>query len=268
MNEIQQHYNEIDEKDRLGLGLGLLEKERTQQIITRYLGKSSSKILDVGGAAGVYAFWLASMGHEVSLIDPSEKHIQQAISINDQTKNKLASIAVGDARDLCKHENETFDCILFLGPLYHLIIKEDRLRALNECFRVLKKGGLLFAAGINRYASLYDGLSQGLIDDPNFISIMKQDLLNGQHRNPSNHPGYFTTAVFQLPVEMELEIKEAKFSLIKTLPVEGPLWFVNSFEDRWAEAEKRSKLLYMLESLEDNSIGLLLTLHYIAVARK
>jgi hypothetical protein len=37
MKEILQHYTEIKEKDRLETGLGQLEKERTKQIINRYL---------------------------------------------------------------------------------------------------------------------------------------------------------------------------------------------------------------------------------------
>ena len=268
MEEIQHHYNLISEKDRLSSGIGLLEKERTQEIINRYLEKKNAVILDIGGAAGVYSFWLASQGHIVHLIDASAKHIEQARKINERGEEKLQSISVGDARKLDQFPEESVDVILLLGPLYHLVEREDRSKALKECLRILKKNGLLFAAGINRYASLYDGLLRGLIDDPGFMKILKQDLRDGQHRNETDNPQYFTTAIFQLPQELEGEIKTAGFSIKKTLPVEGPLWFVESFEKRWNNAVEKKKLLDILSSIENEPFSLVLTQHYVVVCGK
>ncbi len=268
MQEIKQHYNEIEEKDRLSAGVGLLEKDRTRQIISRYLSGKNLKILDVGGAAGVYAFWLAELAHQVHLSDLSPKHIEQATRINSTVKNKLVTISEGDARDLKKHPDQSADDILLLGPLYHLVDKNERLKALKECFRVLKQKGRLFAAGINRYASLYDGLSRGLIDDAYFREILEQDLKNGQHRNPKNHPEYFTTTIFQLHSEMEDEIKTAGFKVLNTLPVEGPLWMVQNFDQRWRNEERRAQLLYLLNLIEEDEATLLMTHHYIVVAEK
>src|SRR5690349_2214656 len=209
MKEIEEHYDVIEEKDRLSSGMGLLEKERTQEILKRYVDKKNAVILDIGGAAGVYSFWLAEQGHQVHLVDASSKHIDQAKKINSHSQAKLESIAVGDAKKLDQFANGSADVVLLFGPLYHIVNKDDRVAALKECFRILKKDGLLFAAGINRYASLYDGLIRGLIDDPAFVKIMQQDLRDGQHRNPSDNPQYFTTAIFQLPKEMEKEIISA-----------------------------------------------------------
>jgi len=268
MNEMQEHYNVIEEKDRLSFGVGLLEKERTREIILRYLDKRSGKILDAGGAAGVYSFWLAELGYEVHLGDASPKHIEQAKTINANTKSKLASVAVLDARDLGEYADDSIDYILLLGPLYHLVERDDRWQALSECYRVLQRKGKLFAAGINRYASLYDGLSRGLIDDPYFVEILNEDLKTGQHRNPKNVPDYFTTTIFQLPEEMEEEIKEARFSLINLIAVEGPLWMTKDFGDRWQDESKRKQILDLLHVLEQHKVSLLTTHHYIAVAQK
>lgn len=268
MLEIQQHYDLIEEKDRLSSGVGLLEKERTQEIINRYLDKKNAVLLDIGGAAGVYSFWLAAAGLQVHLIDASPKHIEQAKKINASSKAKLGSLTLGDSRDLNRFGDDSVDAILLFGPLYHLVKKEDRQKTLQECFRVLRKNGKLFCAGINRYASLYDGLFRGLIDDAEFMKILKEDLKTGEHKNPSGHPQYFTTAFFQLPNEMEEEISEAGFNLIKTLPVEGPLWFVKSFEERWHNSEQKKQLLNILTSIENESFSLVLTQHYVAVSTK
>src|SRR5437773_10269387 len=86
------------------------------------------------------------------------------------------------------------DIVLLFGPLYHLVRKKERLKALAEAHRVLKPGGLLFAAAISRFTSALDGSLRGFIRDPGFMKIIIQDLKNGQHRNPSNKPEYFTTS--------------------------------------------------------------------------
>jgi SAM-dependent methyltransferase len=43
-----------------------------------------------------------------------------------------------------------------LGPLYHLCALQARRQAVTEAARILKPGGLLFAAGINRLTYLRD----------------------------------------------------------------------------------------------------------------
>ena len=50
---------------------------RTQEIIGRHLPSGSLRILDVGGAVGIYSAWLASEGHSVHLIDavPSQSRL-------------------------------------------------------------------------------------------------------------------------------------------------------------------------------------------------
>ncbi len=168
MNDLASHYNQLQEKDRLSRGTGLLEKERTREILTQHLPGSNLIILDVGGAAGVYAFWLAESGHRVFLVDVMPAHVEQAKLIDQHSSQKLEKIQLADARDLTDFEEGSVDCVLLLGPLYHLTEQDDRILALKEALRVLKAGGKVFAAGINRFASLYDGIQRGLIDDDYF----------------------------------------------------------------------------------------------------
>ena len=92
-NTIVNYYSSYDEKNRL-LVRHSLERLRTQEIITRYLGKSSRNILDIGGAAGVYSFWLANQGHSVDLIDITPKHIEQAKETEIKGSIKLHSALV------------------------------------------------------------------------------------------------------------------------------------------------------------------------------
>ena len=53
-----------------------------------------------------------------------------------------------------------------------------------------------------------------------------RDLDDGQHRNEENVDGWFTTAFFHHPDELEAEIREAGFELDSVVGIEGPgAWF-------------------------------------------
>ena len=86
-----------------------------------------------------------------------------------------------------------------LGPLYHLTDRQDRVGALREAARVVRREGLVVVAGISRFASLFDGLARGYLSDDRFKAIVERDLRDGQHRNPTNEPHWFTTAFFTGP---------------------------------------------------------------------
>lgn len=77
-NKIKNYYKNFNEKDRLiNDNSGKLEYEMTMRILSKYLSKEA-KILDLGGATGVYSFPLAELGYEVYLADLSEDLINQA----------------------------------------------------------------------------------------------------------------------------------------------------------------------------------------------
>jgi len=59
----------VDE-DRLEQGPFLLEALRTRELIQRYAPAAPATVVDIGGAAGAYALWLAEAGYTVHLLDP------------------------------------------------------------------------------------------------------------------------------------------------------------------------------------------------------
>ena len=193
--EALAHYRDGVELPRLTRGAGVLEFLRTQELLGRYLPKPPAVILDVGSGPGVYAHWLADFGYDVHLLDRVPLHISQAADVSRLQSRPLASTVVGDARAL-PFDSESADAVLLLGPLYHLTERAERLAAWREAFRVLRPQGRVFAAGISRFASALDGLRSGRLGDPAFVSIYQRDLEDGQHRNPTNNPFYFTTAYF------------------------------------------------------------------------
>ncbi|MBD2210072.1 class I SAM-dependent methyltransferase [Nostoc linckia FACHB-104] len=267
-DEALSHYEIGVEQERLSQGTGLLEFVRTQEIISRYLPPAPAVIFDVGGGAGVYAYWLAQQGYEVHLIDAVPLHIEQAQRFAEAQPNyPLASLNVGDARQLNRADHSV-DAVLLLGPLYHLIDRTERILALREAYRILKPGGFVFAAGISRFASTLDGLFQGYLADPEFVKIVQQDLIDGQHRNPNNHPAYFTTAFLHHPDELQAEIEAAGFDYEITLAIEGPGWLLQNFDEHWHDLSRRQQLLQAIRWLEAEASTLGMSAHIIAIARK
>jgi ubiquinone/menaquinone biosynthesis C-methylase UbiE len=205
---IAEFYRQAPEEHRLEQGAFALEGLRTRELIERHARRPPATVLDVGGAAGVYALWLADAGYTVHLVDPVPRLVAEAERRSAARPRPLASCRVGEARALDFPDQST-DMVFLLGPLYHLTEAVDRARALREVRRVLKPGGQLFAAAISRWASALDGLARDLYQDPRFAAIAERDLREGQHRNPTERLDYFTTAYFHRPDELRAEVAGA-----------------------------------------------------------
>lgn len=266
--EILSYYEGIDEAGRLVRGAGPLEFARMQELIGRFLPAAPGVVLDVGGGPGRYACWLAGLGYEVHLIDPVEKHIEQAREASRaQPEHPVASVSLGDARSLDQADGSA-DAVLLMGPLYHLTDRSDRLAALREAHRVLEPGGVVIAKAINRFASLLDGLTEGYIDDPDFVAILRRDLVDGQHRGLADDFGYFTTGYFHRPEELEAEVREAGFEPLRTCAVQGPGAAATNLDGRMSDPAKRAQLLDLIRSVEEERTLVGISAHFVVVATK
>jgi len=246
---MRDYYGQGSEQERLLRdGAGRLEYLRTRELLARHLPAAPATVLDVGGGTGVYAFPLAAEGYAVHLVDPVALHVEQASAVS-RPGAALAGAQVGDARRL-PFKDEVADAALLLGPLYHLTTRGDRIRALREARRVVRPGGVVVAAAISRFASTYDGLFGGALDDPEFEKIVERDVAEGQHRNPTGRPGWFTTAFFHLPGELREEATEAGLTVEALVGVEGPGWLLPDL-DAWLEdPRRRGKLLQAIGRVE------------------
>ena len=221
--EVLAHYQEGEEDARLTRHS--LELIRTQELLQRHLPSPPARILDIGGGSGVYASWLADLGYDVHLIDPVPLHVEQA-----RAKGGFAA-AEGDARALDQPDGSC-DVVLLLGPLYHLVEREERLLALREALRVVRPGGLVAVAAISRSASLIDGTARDFMAEPDFRDIVATVLAGGAHRNPERRPDWFTTAYFHWPDELDGELREAGVAEVDVVGIEGPgEWFRTGPDD-------------------------------------
>ena len=150
MNYVVESYENYKEENRLTTNNARkIEFITTTRVLDEVIG-AKSNILDCAAGTGVYAFWLADNGHDVTATDITPRHID-IINQTLTTKEYSMNTAVLDATDMSRFTDETFDVVLNMGPFYHLITQEQREKCLKECLRVLKKGGLLITAYIPRY---------------------------------------------------------------------------------------------------------------------
>jgi SAM-dependent methyltransferase len=256
---IVDYYARGLEHDRL-TARPTLERIRTQVLLKRYLPAAPSRVLDVGGASGVYASWLAEQGYDVHLVDPLELHVQQAAAVGG------FSAARGDARHLDQNDN-SYDATLLLGPLYHLTDRSERVQAFSEARRVTRPGGVVLGAAISRYASTFDGLLRGFIDRPGFTSLLLEDLRSGQHRNPGNVPEFFTTAFFHTRDDLAGEVVDAGLTLGGVLPIEGPFHWAPDIGERLADPGQLELILEIMTTIEADPAMTNATSHLFAVGR-
>jgi ubiquinone/menaquinone biosynthesis C-methylase UbiE len=266
--EIVRYYGDADEAERLRSGWFRLEHARTQELILRHLPPPPATIIDAGGGAGIYACWLAARGYQVHLVDPVPKHVELARATSaQQAEHALASAQVGDARHLL-HGDNSVDAVLLLGPLYHLVERDDRLACLREARRVVRPGGLVWGAGISHFASLFDSLAHGFFADPLFAPIVARDLEDGQHRNPTDSPAYFTDAFFHRPGELYRDFVGAGINVLELVAIEGPGWLASDFDRLWNDPAQRERLLSIVRKVEREPSILGATSHIMAIGRK
>jgi len=239
--EVLDYYRRGGERTRLAGGPGRLEFVRTWDVLTRVLPAAPASVLDVGGATGVYAGPLAAAGYQVRVIDPVPAHVADAATLPGVTAT------VGDARSLPAADGEV-DAVLLFGPLYHLLERADRVAAWREAARVVRPGGVVVGATINRFASFFDGFVKDYYLDPRFQAVVEGALSGGVHRSET----WFTSAYFHHPDEPAAEAAEAGLVVRRRVAVESPLWMIGGrLDEILGSAERTEFMLEMLRRVEE-----------------
>jgi ubiquinone/menaquinone biosynthesis C-methylase UbiE len=259
---VVRHYQTHNEEDRISEGFGQLELLRAQEVLRRHLPKPPAKVLDVGGGTGVHARWLADDGYQVHLIDRAPRHVAKA---NDDLGQLGVTAHLGDARQLPAADG-TYDVVLLFGPLYHLTERQDRVAALREAARAVRPGGVVAVAAVSRFASLFDGLARQFLFDPEFRSIAAQDLRDGQHRNPDQRPGWWTTAYLHHPEELVAEVSEAGLVTREHVGLEGLAGWLPQLADRWGDPDDREAILWAARAVESEPSLAGLSAHLLLIA--
>lgn len=220
MNEIESFYNENAQYEWERLEHHRTEFAVTLRALKDYLPPAPAKILDIGGGPGRYTIALAQLGYEVTLFDLSRGCLELAKQKAQEAGVKVAGFEHGDARDLSRFSNESFDAVLLMGPLYHLLTEEERRAALREARRVLRPRGLLFATFITRYGVIRWAAKEEadwIIKHPERLKTL---LNSGALLKHPDDPG-FTSAYFAHPNEIKPLIESEGFETLDLIACEG-----------------------------------------------
>lgn len=159
---LNNYYENYDEDSRL-----IKDKRHnveflvTQEYINKYL-KENDRILEVGAGTGRYSLLYASKGYDVTAVEFVDHNVE--ILKSHITDDMNINAMQGDAVDLSRFEDNTFDMTLVLGPLYHLYEDDDINKAISEAIRVTKKGGILMIAYITSDAVFANWAIDHLLD--------------------------------------------------------------------------------------------------------
>jgi ubiquinone/menaquinone biosynthesis C-methylase UbiE len=148
--EVEEYYDNIVEKEWTRLDRNRTEFAVTMRTLKEHMPKPPAKILDVGGGPGRYAIALAQQGYAVTLVDLSKRCLEFAKEKAEEAGVKLTSYAHINATNLKQIPRASFDIVLLMGPMYHLLTSKDRRKAINESRRVLKSNGIIFASFVPR----------------------------------------------------------------------------------------------------------------------
>jgi SAM-dependent methyltransferase len=260
--EILDYYARGEEDGRLrdgGAPAGRLEFWRTQDVLRRLLPKAPARVLDVGGGSGVHAEWLARDGYGVELVDPVPLHVEQA--------SRLPGVHArsGDARSL-PADDSAYDVVLLLGPLYHLPERPDRVRALTEARRVVRPGGLVVAATINRFAQLHDLLREERYFTPQHRERTDAVVADGRHRH--HEGGLFTTAYLAHADEPPAEFTDAGLTVEGQYGLEGVAWLMGGVEEWLDDPERREAVLAATRRIESEPTLLGASGHLLTAGRR
>lgn len=150
---VSSFYGQHDENGRTTRSRhGQLEYCTTMSYIHRYATKQS-RILEVGAGTGRYSIALAKEGMDVTAIELVESNLE-VLRENSKGMLNLQSFQ-GDATDLSRFPDNTFDVTLSFGPMYHLYEADEVNCAIDETIRVTKPGGIILFAFISVFAIMY-----------------------------------------------------------------------------------------------------------------
>jgi len=134
-------------------------KEQLEHLMQDGRSKKDVRIADIGAGCGAYSIPLYNEGYDVTAIEL----VKHNLGVMKKNCPNLKAYQ-GNAMDLKKLETDSFDLVLMFGPLYHLYNNDDKIKALLEAKRIVKKSGVTMVAyTMNEYSILTYGFKEGHI---------------------------------------------------------------------------------------------------------
>lgn len=236
--ELINYYNKFNEDKRLKTRHGYVEYYTTMKYINEYLELfNNPRIIDIGAGTGAYSIPLAKK-YDVTAVE-LVKHNLRVIEANSANVH----VFQGNAIDLSKFSDEYFDITLLFGPLYHLISKEEKIKALNEAKRITKKDGIIFVAYImDDYRLITHGFKER-----NIIESKEKGLLSDDyHILPKPNDLYSSVRIDEINELNEI----VGLKRIKIITPDGPSNYIRPYLNQLTEEEFALFLDYHLKNCE------------------
>lgn len=236
----------------------------TKRYLLRYIPEGAT-VADVGVGVGHYSELLASRGSEIHLVDVASRLLEAAQERLTKAGlgEQILSITKASATDLSFIPDESCDAVLMLGPFYNLSLPEDRRKAATEARRILRKGGLLFAAGINRMTMLtwiYKDGPESILEE---LEWLKPYIKTGDF--PETEPG--VPPIWHMATVAEFRADFTDFQEIALAGVES---FARGNEENLLKLtpEQAAVWLDLIEETGKMPEGLGLTGHFLYIGQK
>jgi SAM-dependent methyltransferase len=241
---LQAYYARDEERDRLSRGVGRVELARTIEVLQRTLPPPGARVADIGGGPGRYTDWLVDAGYEVVHRDVVALHVEQVRARH----GARVDAAVGDATALDLPDG-AFDAVLLLGPLYHLTDEVGRRRALREARRIVRDGGVVYAAAISRWAPRLNGMlvDRLHLEHPEIVELVDEVERSGLM--PPVHEASFT-GYAHTPEQLRDEVEESGLEVASLVAVEGIAFALADLDARMDDPAERALLLDVLRAVE------------------
>lgn len=253
--ELIEYYNKFNEDKRLTRRHGKVEFIVTLKYIHDYLNKMNNpKIIDIGAGTGKYSIELSNQGYDVTAIE-LVKHNLSYIKKYDKIKSYQ-----GNAIDLSRFKDETFDLTLLFGPMYHLIDKKDKIKALNEAKRITKKDGIIMVAYImNDYCILTHGFK-----DNNILNAIENKMIDDSFKCIKWDNNLYS--VYRIE-DIDKLNEKVNLNRIKIITPDGPANYMRNTLNKMSDKEFDKFIEYVL-SISDRKDMIGSSAHTIDILKK
>lgn len=213
-NSIISNYTGFDEDQRaFGSRADQIEFIYTKRLLDQFIDPAKT-VVELGCGTGYYGLYLSNKCKSYHGIDIVPKHIEQFQSKIDKQGLRHVSASLGNATHLPEIQDNTYDVVLALGPMYHLPHGE-RQKVIEESKRICKHGGVVLFAYINKIgaylrACIDENMKAGYPNAKTNKSVLVQGV-------DDKLPEVF---YFTMPEEIEDDVKQKGLTVVRNAGVD------------------------------------------------
>lgn len=234
-NNLKTYYNKFNEEKRLDTKHGQIEFLTALKYIKDYL-KKEDKIIDIGAGTGKYSKFLLDQGYDVFAVELCKSNLREI-------EKKGIRCMEGNATNLNKINDNTYDITILFGPMYHLISMEEKIKALEEAKRITKDNGYVFISYcMNEYAVI----THGFIDN-NIKESIDNNLIDKDFKiTPKNDDLYSFVRLEDINYLKD----KCNLKRVKILSQDGPTEYIKKTINKMSKEELDIFLDYHLKTCE------------------